>query len=490
MTPKLRLYNTLKRKIEDFVPIEEGKVSLYVCGMTTYDHVHVGHARAMVVFDSLARYLRHRGYEVEFVRNFTDMDDKIIARAQANGEAPATLAERFVQATREDLDALGLLRPNQEPRVSESIEAIVAMITTLVEKGHAYAAAGSVWFSVATDPSYGKLSGQDPSELRNPENFEGKREPGDFALWKGAKPGEPSWPSPWGPGRPGWHIECSAMCLDTLGQTIDIHGGGLDLVFPHHENEVAQSECANAAPFARTWMHNGMLTMGGGQKMGKSLGNVINVRDALKEMPAEALRIYYLQNHYRSPLPWSDQALPDSLAKLARLYEARESAEEFKGEGNPDVLARELGDAAVELLQLGRSFPDRFHAALDNDFSTAQALGLLFELTRAINHFAGQKKAKKRGAPVVRPALDAFALVAESIGLLQMNSQEFQEEVKAKRLASLGLDAPTIEAKLEERESARTAKEWDRADALRKELEGQGIQVMDSPGGVEWRVRL
>jgi cysteinyl-tRNA synthetase len=495
MAAPFRIYNTLSRKVEDFVPIEPGKLGLYVCGMTVYDQQHVGHARAMVVFDAFVRYLRHRGWQVTFVRNFTDVDDKIILRAAERGIEPAVLAQGFIDDFHEDVRLLGLVRPDHEPRVTTSIDTIVAMIATLVERGHAYCADGNVWFSVETDDDYGRLSGQKVDELRNPDDWAGKRAPADFALWKTAKPGEPSWESPWGPGRPGWHIECSAMAKATLGDSIDIHGGGLDLVFPHHENEIAQSESANGCPFSRVWMHNGMLTMASGAKMkgvkmGKSTGNVVNVRDALAEFPAEALRLYYLQNHYRSPLPWDGEALSKALGMLSRLYEAREKAEAMGGGDDPTRLVTELGDEARAVFDLGSAFHDRFLGALDHDFNTAEGLGYLFELARAVNRFAAHKKALKRGGPVVAPALAAFRLVAESLGMVAMDTRAFHAEVKEKRLRALGIDHGAIDDKLEERAEARRSKDWARADAIRDELARSHVEVLDLPDGVEWRVRL
>ena len=360
MAQPFQLYNTLSRSVEDFEPIEPGHIKLYVCGMTVYDHCHVGHARAMVVFDSFVRYLRHRGWKVTFVRNFTDVDDKIIVRAAEAGEDWQTYAERYIASFHSDAEGMVLLTPSEEPRVSACIDQIQALIGALIERGHAYAADGDVWFDVASDDAYGKLSNRKPDELENKDKGFGKRSPADFALWKGAKPGEPQWDSPWGPGRPGWHIECSAMAKTTLGDTIDIHGGGLDLVFPHHENEVAQSECGNGKPYVRYWMHNGMLTMKSGQKMGKSLGNVHNVHIALQQFPAEALRLYYLQNQYRSPLPWGDDALPEALGMLSRLYEAREKAEAMGGSEKAEQLAAQLGDDAKTLYELGKGFTEKF----------------------------------------------------------------------------------------------------------------------------------
>ncbi len=490
MATPFRLYNTLSRSIEPFEPITDGKVGLYVCGMTVYDDIHMGHARAMVVFDTFVRYLRHRGWDVHFVRNFTDVDDKIIARANEHGEDPLVWAHRYIDRFHEDTDALGLLRADDEPRVSGCIHDIQKLTQDLIDRGHAYISEGNVWFAVKSDAEYGKLSGQKVDELRSADTDAGKQNAADFALWKSVKPGEPSWDSPWGPGRPGWHIECSAMSKKHLGNTFDIHGGGLDLVFPHHENEVAQSECGNAAPYARYWMHNGMLTMDSGQKMGKSLGNVFNVRNALSHFPAEALRLYYAQGLYRSSLPWSDQALPDALSMLGRLYDAREKAEAMGGSESAEQVARDLGEDAQLVLELGRNFPERFYDALDNDFNTAKAMADLLSLARAINRFAGHKKARKRGGPVVAPALDAFRLVSEAINLMAMSTAEFHAEVKTKRLKALSLSAEWVEARLDERKAARDAKDWQLSDAIRGELEQRGIMVMDTPTGAQWRVRL
>ena len=491
MAAPFRLYNTLTRSVEDFVPLREGHVGLYTCGMTVYDYQHVGHARAMVTFDMVARYLMHRGWIVEDVRNFTDVDDKIINRARDNGEDPKALADRFVVAFHDDVDKLGLRRPAHEPRVSESMPEILEVIQKLVDRGHAYVGEGSVWFDVATFPEYGKLSRQKLAELRGDEVGRGKRAAHDFALWKAAKPGEPAWDSPWGKGRPGWHVECSAMAWMHLGETIDIHGGGLDLVFPHHENEIAQSECAHGTkPYARYWLHNGLLTLGGGQKMGKSLGNAFGIKETLQLFPAEALRLYYLQVHYRSPLPWSIDALPDALALLARLYEAREQATQMAGDDPAERVAKQLGADAQRVVEFADGFTERFYAAMDDDFNTAKALGHAFELARAVNRLSNHKLATKRGGPVARKALAAFQVLEESLGLLRMSGAEFLEEVKTKRLPALGLTRAAVEAKLAARNDARAAKDWTQADALRDELEAAGIQVMDRADGVDWRVRL
>jgi cysteinyl-tRNA synthetase len=444
----------------------------------------------MVVFDTFVRWARSRAWRVRFVRNFTDVDDKIIQRAAAAGEDPLVWAQRYIDRFHRDTAELGLVAPDVEPRVSNSIDAIVRLIGTLVERGHAYASEGSVWFSVPTFPTYGALSNQKVDELRSEDPGSGKRHPADFALWKGAKAGEPAWDSPWGPGRPGWHIECSAMVREALGQTIDIHGGGLDLVFPHHENEIAQSEAAHGHVYARYWMHNGLLTMASGQKMGKSLGNVVNIHDLLREYPAEALRLYYLQNHYRSPLPFDAEALPEALGMLARLYEAREVGEKMAGDGDPDNVSKQLGADAIEVLALGRGFVEAMDAALEDDFNTAMALGRAFELARAVNRLSNHPRAKKAGGPVVAPALAAFGALAEALGLMAMSTPAFQEEVKRKRLPLLGLDAAQIDAMVEARADARRAKDWARADELRGELEARKIAVMDRADGSDWRLRL
>jgi len=456
--------------MEDFVPLQEGKINIYVCGMTVYDHCHAGHARAMVVFDAFVRYLRFRGWEVNYVRNFTDIDDKIIERANELGEDPMALAERFIDEFREDADNLGLIHPDSEPRVSTSIDAIQALIKTLIEKEHAYENEGSVWYSVPSFSEYGKLSGQKVDELKSADEVPGKRHPADFALWKAVKPGEPSWDSPWGPGRPGWHIECSAMCCSELGTTIDIHGGGLDLVFPHHENEIAQSEGANRAPYARYWMHNGMLTMAGGQKMGKSLGNVFNVQDILLEYPAEALRLYYLQSAYRSALPWNAEALPDALGMLCRLYEAREVAESMGGEEPAAQVAESLGADALKVLEYSEAFEDEFLACLDRDFNTSNALARVFELVRAVNRLGNHKKARKRGGPVVAQALKCFELVSDALGLLGMDVADFMEEVKERRLGAMGISRDEIEGMIADRAQARSDQNWAQADEIRDRL--------------------
>ena len=490
MAAPFRIYNTRTRTVEPFTPLEEGKLGIYVCGMTVYDRCHMGHARAMVVFDAFVRYLRFRGWDVNFVRNFTDIDDKIIARAKEINEDPMELAARFIDAFHEDADALGLIRPDAEPKVSETIDGIQDLIHSLIDGEHAYVNEGTVWFDVKSLPSYGQLSGQKVDELQSPDRVPGKRHPADFALWKAVKPGEPSWESNWGPGRPGWHIECSAMSMGCIGETLDIHGGGLDLVFPHHENEVAQSEAHTHKTYANYWMHNGMLTMSSGQKMGKSLGNVWNVQNALNEFPAEAIRLYYLGALYRSPLPWGDEALPEALGGLCRLYDAREQAEAMGGQEDAAQVARDLGEDAQRVLELSSNFRDSFLGALDDDFNTAKAMASVFELVRAINRFANHKKAKKRGGPVVAGALEALKLVADTLSVLAMDVESYQEEVKNKRCKAMGITREYVEEKITDRTNARANKDWAQSDSIRDELDDAGVVLMDGSEGTTWRLRI
>ncbi len=490
MAAPFRIYSTLSREVTDFKPMREGHVGIYVCGMTVYDRPHVGHGMASVVFDTFVRYLRYRGWDVNYIRNFTDVDDKIIKRAGELGEDPFALANRLIDAFHEDTDAVGLTRPSHEPRVTEYIDAIKAMVQGLVDNGHAYPNQGTVWFDVLSFPEYGKLSGQKVDELRSADTVPGKKHPADFALWKAVKPGEPSWESPWGPGRPGWHIECSAMSVALLGENFDIHGGGLDLVFPHHENEVAQSEAHSGCTYANYWMHNGLLTVAGGQKMGKSLGNMVSLQSAVEQFPAETLRLYYLQNHYRSPLPWGEESLPEALAMLCRIYEAREVAEAMGGSEDAAQVAADLGEDAQAVLNLSQDFAQRFHAALDDDFNTALALGHVFELVRAINRFSNHKKAKKRGGPVVAGALGALGLVAQALGFLSMPVEDFLAEVKDKRLGAMGLTHEQVEDLIAQRTQARTDRDWARADALRDELDRMGIVLMDGSEGTNWRIQV
>ncbi len=394
----MQIYNTMHRKKEELVPNVPGKISMYACGPTVYNYFHIGNARPFIVFDTLRRYLEYKGYEVTFVQNFTDIDDKMIKRANEEGISVKELGERFIQEYYTDADALGVERATVNPRATEHIGEIIRLVETLIQKGHAYAADnGDVYFSVRSFPGYGKLSGQNIEDLENGARVdpaEQKRDPLDFALWKAEKPGEPSWDSPWGKGRPGWHIECSAMSMNILGETFDIHGGGQDLIFPHHENEIAQSEAATGKPFANYWMHNGYINVDN-QKMSKSLGNFFTVRDIAKEFDLEAVRMFMLSVHYRNPVNFSRELIRQAESALERLRTARERLEEAR-----------RGTATAEdegyLAQLDE-IRTRFEAAMDDDLNTADAIGVLFDLARMSNIFVTEPRS---GAAIdaVRPA--------------------------------------------------------------------------------------
>jgi len=456
----LQIHNSLTRRKETFVPIEPGEVRMYVCGMTVYDYCHLGHARALVIFDTVVRHLRRLGYAVRYVRNITDVDDKIIRRAAETGEAPGALTARFTAAMHEDADALGCLRPDLEPRATAHMDTIIAMIARLIEAGYAYRADnGDVYYAVARFPEYGKLSGERLEDLRagaRIEPGEGKRDPADFALWKTAQPGEPSWPSPWGEGRPGWHIECSAMSTEALGPHFDIHGGGLDLKFPHHENEIAQSEAACGGTFVNYWMHNGHVRIDD-EKMSKSLGNFFTVRDILTEHPPEAVRYFLLTSHYRSPLNYTMDSLGSAVAALERLYLALRDVPEAEPLDSQDWRAR-------------------FDAAMNEDFNTPEALAVLFELARVVN------RAREAGD---RTAAGLAALLRElgaDLGLLQEDPEAF-----LKRGFAGGPSDAEVERLIAERAAARASRNFARADAIRDDLQAQGIVIEDAPEGTTWR---
>jgi cysteinyl-tRNA synthetase len=489
----LRLYSSLSRSVEEFVPLIPGQVRMYVCGMTTYDFCHIGHARAMMSFDLVYRWLRERGYAVTYVRNHTDVDDKIIARALEVGEDPLALSNRFVDYLNEDLDRAGILRPDVEPRVSTHIPEIIDMVSRLVARGHAYAVEGDVYFRVLSFPTYGQLSGKRLDDLRAGERVDvdsRKEHPGDFALWKGAKAGEVAWDSPWGPGRPGWHIECSAMASRHLGEGFDIHGGGIDLIFPHHENEIAQSECATGhTPFARYWLHNGHLNVG--EKMSKSLGNVIRIRDILDQVPAEALRLLYFESHYRSPLPYSASRLTEALGAVDRIYTAREALEQMAAQpegADAATLVKEIGEAASELYSQATSFDQRFGEAMDEDMNSARAVAALYELVRAANRFCANPKWKKRGAALARLALPAFDLAGRVLGIGGRPAADWFNEVRVLRLRAAGRQASEVEEALAAREAARAAKDWAAADVIRQQLADWGVLIMDGAQGTTWRM--
>ena len=455
----IRFHNTLTRRTEELVPLEPGHVRMYVCGMTVYDLCHLGHARLFVAFDVVQRWLRARGLRVTYVRNITDIDDKIIRRAAERGEPIEALTERNIRAMHEDFAALGIERADLEPRATQHIPGMLALIGELEKKGLAYRDdEGDVDFAVRKFPGYGKLSGRSLDELQAGERVGvrlAKRDPLDFALWKGARPGEPQWDSPWGPGRPGWHIECSAMAEATLGTTLDIHGGGPDLVFPHHENEIAQSEGAHGAPLARGWMHCGALRVGE-SKMSKSLGNFLTIREALTRHAPEVLRFFLLRSHYRGQIAFTEELLAEARTALTRLYMA----------------LRGFPPAPAGAPDWSEAHAARFAEAMDDDFNTAGALAEVFDLATEVN---------RSRDPAAARQLRALGGV---LGLLGQDAEAF---LQGEGGAAGGDEAARIQARIEARNAARRARDFAGADAIRKELLAQGIVLEDGPGGTSWR---
>ncbi|MBX6394782.1 MAG: cysteine--tRNA ligase [Alicyclobacillaceae bacterium] len=478
----IRVYNTLTRRKEVFEPLEPGNVRMYCCGPTVYHHFHIGNARAFVMFDLIRRYLRYRGYQVRYVQNFTDVDDKLIRRAAEERTTVAALADYYIQAYFEDADALGIERADIHPRVTEHIPQILEMIETLVKKGFAYVAGPDVYFDTSKDPAYGKLSGQDLEGLlagARVEVGEHKRNPLDFALWKGAKPGEVAWDSPWGAGRPGWHIECSAMSRTYLGDTFDIHAGGQDLIFPHHENEIAQSECSTGRPFARYWLHNGYIQLDD-VKMSKSLGNIVTVRELRQRIRPRAIRFYLLSAHYRNPLNFSMEQLEQADKGLQRLESCLRDLDDWLNAGSqgategPERGPAGTGSAAEPWREVDevKAVHEKWLSAMDDDFNTADALGAVFEGVRLANQSVRDRDRTK--AVAWRAWLRQHA---EWMGLVS------QED-----LAGPELDEE-IEALIAQRTAARRQKDWATADRIRDQLAAMGIILEDTPHGVRWRRR-
>ncbi|AMO75500.1 cysteine--tRNA ligase [Pseudomonas citronellolis] len=457
----LSLYNTLSKAKEPFQPLVGNQVRMYVCGMTVYDFCHIGHARVMVAFDVIARWLRQRGYELTYVRNITDIDDKIIRRAQENGEPFDALTERMIAAMHEDEARLSVLRPDVEPRATGHIAGMHAMIQTLIDKGFAYAPGnGDVYYRVGKFVGYGKLSRKKIEDLRigaRIEVDESKEDPLDFVLWKAAKPGEPSWESPWGAGRPGWHIECSVMSTCCLGETFDIHGGGPDLVFPHHENEIAQSEAATGKPYAATWMHAGAVRVDG-EKMSKSLGNFFTIREVLEKYHPEVVRFLLVSSHYRSPINYSEDNLKEAKGALERFYTALRGLPEVEAAG-------------------GEAFAERFAAAMDDDFNTPEAVAVLFEMAREVNRL---READLQAAAALAAKLRELAGL---LGVLQLEPDAFLQAGAAGKV-----DAAQVEALIQARLEARAAKNWAESDRIRDELTAMGVVLEDGKGGTTWRL--
>ena len=468
----LHLHNTLSGKKELFVPLKEGEVRMYVCGVTVYDQCHVGHARSLLTFDVVYRYLKFLGYNVTFVRNFTDLDDKIIQRAKEKETTADAIAERYIQEFYRDSHGLGLLPPTCEPKATDHVQEMIALIRRLQEKGIAYEVNGDVFFSVDRFPGYGKLSRKRPEELEpgaRVEVDERKRDPVDFALWKGSKEGEPFWESPWGRGRPGWHIECSAMSTKYLGNPFDIHGGGMDLIFPHHENEIAQSESAFDLPFARYWIHNGFVNINE-EKMSKSLGNITTIQEVLEHHDGAALRHYFLASHYHSPIDFSVQGLEEAEKGVERIYETL------------DRLDRLL--PPHDTLKPEPSLLELFRHEMDDDVNTPRVMALIFEEIRSLNRKLDEGKTEGLAARAA-----ALKTMGEVLGLLQERPKVFLEKKKERWMRRQGLSAEAMEDSIRRRDRARSERRWQEADRIRNELKEKGITLEDTPGGTLWKVQ-
>jgi len=484
----MQIYNSLTRKKEEFVPLTPGQVSMYVCGITAYDLCHIGHARSAVVFDVLVRYLRYIGFKVTFVRNFTDVDDKIINRANREGTDFETIARVYIDAFYTDMDRLGILRADIEPKATEHIAEMIELCENLIAKGHAYSTpSGDVYFRVRSYADYGQLSGRNIEDLMSGariEPGEEKEDPLDFALWKGAKAGEPFWPSPWGPGRPGWHIECSAMSERYLPLPFDIHGGGQDLAFPHHENERAQTEAATDKQFVRYWVHNGFVQINS-EKMSKSLNNFVTIRDILANYLPEVLRFFLITKHYRSPLDYTADALDESERALKRIYLTKAAAETHVA-GTKWTATQLPAEIVIEATALEAKWDE----SMADDMNTAAALGHVFVLMKIVNRILEDKTLKKsdQGRDLVRHAVKLFERWGEVLGLFLMPSADFLGQLKESRVLRKKIDTKLIEAKLQERLEARAAKDFARSDAIRDDLLALGVTIQDTVQGPQWDV--
>jgi cysteinyl-tRNA synthetase len=486
----IRIYNTLSGKREPLKTLEPGHVKLYVCGITSYDYCHIGHARSSLAFDMIVRYLRYRDYKVTYVRNFTDIDDKIIARAQEQNCSSEELATRFIDEFYVDMDKLGIDRPDIEPKATEHISEMIEIIGELVDKGMAYQAGNDVYYVVDSFPEYGKLSHRNLEDMRAGARVavnEQKHNPMDFVLWKGSKPGEPTWESPWGPGRPGWHIECSAMSRKYFGPTFDIHGGGKDLIFPHHENEIAQSEGANGGPFVTTWIHHGFVTIRD-EKMSKSLGNFLTIRDILSSYHPEILRFFVFSTQYRNPLDFSESAMQDATSGLERLYGCIAAIDSLNLDGGDEHSQSALTE---EDMQKINGLEDRFQQAMDNDFNTAQAQGIFFDTVKTINRGLKNLSTPPAVADIIvlKNTASTLKKLAGIMGLLREDARSFLAAKKQQSLLKINIDEATIKTLIAERDKCRIEKNWSRSDEIRDELLANKVILKDGPSGTEWSVK-
>lgn len=478
----IKVYNTLTRNKEDFIPFAPGQVTMYVCGPTTYNYIHLGNARPIVVFDTIRKYFEYKGFKVTYVQNFTDVDDKIINKAQEEGIDPLKLAERYIKEYEKDAAALHVRPANVHPKVSTHIPDIISLVKSLVDQGHAYVVDGDVYFDVDSFEEYGKLSGRSLDDLRSGARVEvdkRKKNPLDFALWKAAKPGEPAWDSPWGKGRPGWHIECSAMSQKYLGETFDIHGGGYDLVFPHHENELAQSEASTHRPFVRYWLHNGFITINE-EKMSKSLGNFFLVREILSKYPGEVVRFFLLSTHYRSPLDFDMNKLAEHQKALERIKNTVRNLSTVKkqGLGEDSTLESEVNKFQQKLSE----FRVQLETAMDDDFNTALAIGILFDLCREINSAVTALSKSKHFGEAMEQAWELLTVFAQDVlGILKV------DDIMGASTADSDFVNGLMEIILNVRQEARARKDWSTADLIRNRLQELGVTIEDTPQGVRWR---
>jgi cysteinyl-tRNA synthetase len=488
----LRVYNTLTKKKEEFVPMEEGKVNMYVCGVTVYDLCHIGHARANIVFDVIYRYLQSEGYDVKYVRNFTDVDDKIIKKANEENKSCNEITKRYIKEFNNDMDKLNLAKPTLEPKATEHIEEMIDMVKKLVDNGHAYAVDGDVYFSVDSFDEYGKLSSRNLDELMAGARIqvdERKRNPLDFALWKASKPGEPKWESPWGEGRPGWHIECSAMSSKYLGNTFDIHGGGKDLIFPHHENEIAQSECSTGKKFVNYWLHNGFVNINS-EKMSKSLKNFSTIKEVLKEYHPEVLRMFLISNHYRSPIDFTDDNMRETKGNLDRCYALKQHlSEKLSLESAEDK--EQSSDAASDLKDKINHFETSVEKAMDDDFNTAVALSLLLELVRLTNRYISDAAFSvcESSKELLGKVVDELDYFSDIFGIMTYAPDDYFSELKSDALNKLSISEDEIQSLIEERTKARKDRDFKRSDEIRDKLLDLGIILEDSKEGTTWKAK-
>lgn len=490
----LRIFNTLTRQKEVFKPIREGKVGLYVCGITAYDVCHVGHARSAVVFDIMARYFQYLGYGVTFVKNFTDVEDKIINRANAEHTDIFEISERYIKAHDEDMTALGIAKPTVTPRATEHIDGMIGLIGKLLAKGLAYVVDGDVYFAVERFKDYGKLSGRSLEDMlagARVDVNEKKQNPLDFALWKASKEGEPWWKSPWGNGRPGWHIECSVMSQKFLGETLDIHGGGEDLIFPHHENEIAQSEGATGETLANYWIHNGFVKINN-EKMSKSLGNIFTITDMLKNYHAEVIRLFMLQSHYRSPVDFSDESLSEARLGMERFYTTLKAMKDFTAscEVCNNITPGALSGKHKEVFHQLETLPSKFVEAMDDDFNTARGIGHIFDAVRLLNGYLSEshKSSKADACFVLKYAGQTMTDLGKVLGLFLEDPDAYFRQDTDREARKRGIDVAVIEHLIEERRMARLTKDWKRADEIRQMLAEKNVVLKDSPTSTTWKI--